>query len=218
MSAQELPDPDRDEVARAQKGDQEAFAELVRRHQDRVIRIVKRLRQFDHAIAEDLAQETFVRAWRAIGDFRHEGDFGAWLYRIAVNVGLGEVTSRRFKAAKRQVSLDLTYDDGDRMFDPKEQRPTRPERFLERGELSRVLQYALSLLQEEFRVPVILCDVEGLDYERIAAILGVPIGTVRSRIHRGRERLKDVIVRRHGVPATDVEPAGEGEPSPGGTS
>ncbi len=212
-------------MLRAQAGDQDAFAELVRRHQDRVIRIVMRMRQFDLAAAEDLAQETFIRAWRAIGTFRQEGEFGAWLYRIAVNVGLGEVTSTRFKAAKKQVSLDLTYDDGDRMFDPKEHRPTRPDRFLERGELSRVLQYALSLLPEEFRVPVILCDVEGLDYERIAAILDVPIGTVRSRIHRGRERLKDVILRRHGQPATDVEPSGDGmddssdvdvaDPSPG---
>ncbi len=216
MSAPDGTDPDLDLVLRAQAGDQNAFNDIVLRHQDRVLRIVKRMRQLDHAAAEDLAQETFVRAWRFLHDFRSTGEFGAWLYRIAVNVALGAVTSRRFKESRRQFSLDLTYEDGEKVRDPAEHRPTRPDRFLEQSELSRALEAALALLPEEFRTAVILCDVEGFDYERIAAILEVPVGTVRSRIHRGRERMKDFILRRHGVPSTDVEASGGGEPRPGG--
>jgi RNA polymerase sigma-70 factor (ECF subfamily) len=193
-------------VERARSGDREAFGDLVLLYQDAVYRIVRRTSQVDPSFAEDLAQETFLRAFRALDSFRGECSFAHWLFRIATNLTINRVTTVAARAERRAVSLDAppTVRDGEERLDPADCGQPAPEARMERVELRNALDQALSRIPEEFRAAVVLRDVEGLDYDAIAEVLKVPIGTVRSRLHRGREALRDVVTRIYGVPALDV--------------
>jgi RNA polymerase sigma-70 factor (ECF subfamily) len=162
-------------VAEAAAGSREAFDELVRRHQGRVYRLVRTL-VGDAAEAEDLAQEAFVRAFRSIGRFRGDAAFATWLHRLAVNV----VHDHRVRQARRWWLWTATPID-----------PAAPvDETLARRQL---IERALASLPEDLRVAVTLRDLEGLDYREIASVLGVPIGTVESRIFRARQRLRPLL-------------------------
>lgn len=158
-----------------------SWDELVRQHADRVYRLAYRLSGNQHD-AEDLTQETFIRVFRAVQNYQ-PGTFEGWLHRITTNLFLDMVRRRN------RVRMEALPDDYDRV--PSEG-PT-PEQIYHDSRLGPDLQAALDSLQPEFRAAVVLCDIEGLSYEEIGATLGVKLGTVRSRIHRGRQAIRDFL-------------------------
>ncbi len=166
-----------------------SWDEVVREHADRVYRLAYRLTGNQHD-AEDLTQETFVRVFRSLASYR-PGTFEGWLHRITTNLFLDMVRRRS------RVRMEALPEDSDRMPG----NGPEPEQVFSDTHLDPALQAALHELAPEFRAAVVLCDIEGLSYEEIGATLGVKLGTVRSRIHRGRAALR-VALERHRA-ATD---------------
>ena len=159
--------------------------EVVRTHADRVYRLAYRL-SGNRADAEDLTQETFVRVFRSLAQYS-PGTFEGWLHRITTNLFLDMVRRRQ------RIRFDaLPEDAGDRLAgaDPG------PEQTYDATHLDPEIQAALDALPPDFRVAVVLCDLEELSYEEIAATLGIKVGTVRSRIHRGRVLLRQALAHR----------------------
>jgi len=152
--------------------------EVVRQHADRVYRLAYRLAG-NAQDAEDLTQETFIRVFRSLSSYR-PGTFEGWLHRITTNLFLDMVRRRN------RVRMEALPEDYDRV--PGDE--PSPEQAFTAAHLDSDLQEALDELPPEFRAAVVLCDVEGLSYEEIGATLGVKMGTVRSRIHRGRQALR----------------------------
>jgi RNA polymerase sigma-70 factor (ECF subfamily) len=188
--ADELTNPsDAELVSRAQRGDPTAFSELVERYQDRVYNLCYRMCH-NHADALDLAQSTFLRALQALPRFEVRAKFFTWLFRIAVNQALSHRRARR-----RQPTLSLRWsdDEDERPFEPPAVDDDDPSQTMARSELHARLEAALGKLDEEFRAAVVLRDVEELDYAAIAEILEVPVGTVKSRIYRGRMMLRELL-------------------------
>jgi RNA polymerase sigma-70 factor (ECF subfamily) len=175
-------------VGRAAAGDAEAFRALVELHQGRIIAFLRRLCGCPEQ-AIDLAQETFLSAYKHLGAFRQESRFSTWLHSIALNHARG--ASRR----RRPVhSLDAVAADGSRVFaEPAAAMPHASAR-LEHQDLTRRLTTALDKLDDRYREVVILADMHDASYEEIAATLAIPIGTVRSRLHRGRLELRSLLV------------------------
>jgi RNA polymerase sigma-70 factor (ECF subfamily) len=176
-------DIDQKLVVRVQRGDNTAFDLLVRKYQHKVAKLVGRYVR-DHAEAEDVTQEAFIKAYRALRGFRGDSAFYTWLYRIAVNTAKNYLESR----GRRPVSLDLELE-GLEMLDDSEslREQATPERQLLTGEIATTIQQVLDLLPADLRTAITLREVEGLSYEEIAEIMDCPIGTVRSRIFRARE-------------------------------
>ncbi|MFD1811566.1 RNA polymerase sigma factor SigE [Rhodococcus gannanensis] len=163
-------------------GDQSAMPswdELVREHGDRVYRLAYRL-SGNAQDAEDLTQDTFIRVFRSLSNYQ-AGTFEGWLHRITTNLFLDMVRRRN------RIKMEALPEDYERV---PSQNPN-PEQVYHDARLDPDLQAALDSLAPEFRAAVVLCDVEGLSYEEIGATLGVKLGTVRSRIHRGRQALRD---------------------------
>lgn len=163
-------------------GDQSAMPswdELVREHGDRVYRLAYRL-SGNAQDAEDLTQDTFIRVFRSLSNYQ-AGTFEGWLHRITTNLFLDMVRRRN------RIRMEALPEDYERV---PSQTPN-PEQVYHDARLDPDLQAALDSLAPEFRAAVVLCDVEGLSYEEIGATLGVKLGTVRSRIHRGRQALRD---------------------------
>jgi RNA polymerase sigma-70 factor (ECF subfamily) len=174
-----------------------SWEQVVREHSGRVYRLAYRLTGNVHD-AEDLTQEVFVRVFRSLSSYT-PGTFEGWLHRITTNLFLDGV--RR----KKRVRFDpLAEDAHDRVAG----REPDPSRVYEDTHLDDDVQAALDALSPEFRAAVVLCDIEGLSYEEVAATLGIKLGTVRSRIHRGRAQLRTALAhRRRPAPGT----AGRGE-------
>lgn len=160
-----------------------SWDELVRQHADRVYRLAYRLSGNQHD-AEDLTQETFIRVFRSVQNYQ-PGTFEGWLHRITTNLFLDMVRRRG------RIRMEALPEDYDRV--PADE--PNPEQIYHDSRLGADLQAALDSLAPEFRAAVVLCDIEGLSYEEIGATLGVKLGTVRSRIHRGRQALRDYLAR-----------------------
>jgi RNA polymerase sigma-70 factor (ECF subfamily) len=158
-----------------------SWDELVRQHADRVYRLAYRLSGSQHD-AEDLTQETFIRVFRSVQNYQ-PGTFEGWLHRITTNLFLDMVRRRS------RIRMEALPEDYDRV--PADE--PNPEEIYHDSRLGPDLQAALDSLAPEFRAAVVLCDIEGLSYEEIGATLGVKLGTVRSRIHRGRQALRDYL-------------------------
>jgi RNA polymerase sigma-70 factor (ECF subfamily) len=160
-----------------------SWDELVRQHADRVYRLAYRLSGNQHD-AEDLTQETFIRVFRSVQNYQ-PGTFEGWLHRITTNLFLDMVRRRS------RIRMEALPEDYDRVpaADPN------PEQIYHDSRLGADLQAALDSLPPEFRAAVVLCDIEGLSYEEIGATLGVKLGTVRSRIHRGRQALREYLAK-----------------------
>ena len=167
--------------ATGDKATMPSWDELVRQHADRVYRLAYRLSGNQHD-AEDLTQETFIRVFRSVKNYQ-PGTFEGWLHRITTNLFLDMVRRRG------RVRMEALPDDYDRV--PADE--PNPEEIYHESRLGPDLQAALDSLPPEFRAAVVLCDIEGLSYEEIGATLGVKLGTVRSRIHRGRQALRDYL-------------------------
>ncbi|WP_167099928.1 RNA polymerase sigma factor SigE [Amycolatopsis granulosa] len=169
-----------------------SWDEVVREHGDRVYRLAYRLTGNSHD-AEDLTQETFIRVFRSLASYK-PGTFEGWLHRITTNLFL-DMARRRSRVRMEGLPEDTDRIVGD---DPS------PEQVYSDTHLDPDLQAALDELPPEFRAAVVLCDVEGLSYEEIGATLGVKLGTVRSRIHRGRQALRASLERRRAAKEESV--------------
>ncbi len=173
-------------------GDSAAFGELVRKYQDRLFNTLLRLTGCREE-AEDVAQEAFVQAYFKLHTFQQNSAFYTWLYRIAFNVGISRRRRRR-----HEMSVDWGKEvAGAEPVDDLEM----PEVRLEREERAEQLQEAIQTLSEEHRAILILREMEGCCYETIAEVLDLPIGTVRSRLHRARMQLRDYLKEALGEPA-----------------
>jgi RNA polymerase sigma-70 factor (ECF subfamily) len=166
--------------------------QVVRDHSARVYRLAYRL-SGNPQDAEDLTQETFVRVFRSLADFS-PGTFEGWLHRITTNLFLDMVRRRQ------RIRFDALPEDTERLPGSA----PSPEQVYADTHLDPQIQAALDALSPEFRVAVVLCDIEGLTYEEIAATLGIKLGTVRSRIHRGRVQLRQALA--HLAPRAVVMP------------
>lgn len=172
-------------VKRVQAGERKAFDLLVRRYQHKVLGVISRY-VADWAEAQDVAQESFVRAYRAIGNFRGESAFYTWLYKIATNTAKNWLVSQGRRPPTDDVQVDdaVHLDAAVRLKDS-----STPERELLRQEIERTVFETVEALPDELRQAITLREVEGLSYEEISERMDCPIGTVRSRIFRAREAI-----------------------------
>ena len=185
------PDGDSDAllVERTLAGDDHAFELLVIKYQRRIQRLIARMVR-DVDLVEDIAQETFIRAYRALHQFRGDAQFYTWLYRIAVNTAKKALLDLKHDPLVTEAALRPASED-EETFVP-ENEPTAeetPETVLAAQEIAAAVQAALDGLPEDLRQAVTLREIEGLSYEDIAAVMNCPIGTVRSRIFRAREAI-----------------------------
>ena len=176
---------DQELVRRVQRGDTAAFDLLVRKYQHRIAALVGRYIR-DWSECQDVAQETFMRAYRAIGGFRGDAQFYTWLHRIAVNTAKNHLVAHRRRPPTDDIDVSDAeqFDSGIRLRDSD-----TPERELMRQQMEQTVMRAVEALPEELRVAITLREVDGLSYEDIATRMGCPIGTVRSRIFRAREAI-----------------------------
>jgi len=174
-------------VTRVQKGDRAAFDLLVLKYQHKVAKLVSRYVR-DRSEVEDVAQEAFIKAYRAIGGFRGESAFYTWLYRIAVNTAKNYLDSqgRRPPSTDMEVEGAELIESGDSLRDQ-----ATPERRLLTDEIAETVNRAIESLPEDLRTAITLREIEGLSYEEIAQAMDCPIGTVRSRIFRAREAIDE---------------------------
>ena len=175
-------------VHRAQKGDYRAFDLLILKYQARVITLANKFVN-DKQIAEDIAQESFIKVYKSIGSFRGESAFFTWLYRVAVNTAKNYLSSKKRK--KEMLVSDITDSD---TTDPLSALTTEsPEDILAANNLREIILKSFGDLPEEIRTALSLREFEGLSYQEISKILDCPVGTVRSRIFRGREQIQEAI-------------------------
>jgi RNA polymerase sigma-70 factor (ECF subfamily) len=177
------------------KGKVDAFGELIHPYQDRLYNTLFRMVGQRHD-ADELFQETMICAFRGLATYHGEASFYTWLYRIAMNVAM----DRHRKQQLRVVSIDVLHETG--AFDVADEHSAQQTTSsLEQQETHTLIQKALEQLGDEYRAIIILKDVEGFKYEEIAAMLDVPIGTVRSRLHRARAELRAILepMRQSGI-------------------
>lgn len=176
---------DQDLVARVQRGDSVAFDLLVRKYQNRVAAVIARYIR-DWAEVQDVAQDTFIRAYRAIGSFRGDAQFSTWLHRIAVNTAKNHLAASNRRPPADGIELEDAelFESGLRLRDTD-----TPERELMRQQLEQTVLAAVEALPSDLREAITLREVEGLSYEEIAERMACPVGTVRSRIFRARETI-----------------------------
>ena len=174
-------------VRRAKKGDYGAFDLLVLKYQSRVIATAFKYVK-EKQLAEDIAQEAFIKSYKSINSFREESSFYTWIYRITVNTAKNYLVSS--KRRDEVVISDLSQDDS---FYPEKLDVDSPQEILKASELRDLIFETLSSLGEETRTALSLREFDGLSYEQIAEIVKCPVGTVRSRIFRGREMIEEVV-------------------------
>jgi RNA polymerase sigma-70 factor (ECF subfamily) len=180
-------------VKRVQRGDKSAFDLLVRKYQHKVVKLVLRYVR-NPAEAEDIAQEAFIKAYRALPQFRGDSAFYTWMYRIAINTAKNSLASR--DRSPIAYDLDLTDPEESHSVQGKLQDPDTPEGMALTEEIRGIVNSAIEGLPEELKTAIVLRELDGLSYEEIAAAMECPVGTVRSRIFRAREaidkRLREV--------------------------
>lgn len=176
-------------VERVQKGDKRAFDLLVKKYQHKIIALVGRYVN-DHHEQQDVAQEAFIKAYRAINSFRAESAFYTWMYRIAINTAKNHLVSR----SRRPPGTDVDMEDAENFSLTSSMRDNdSPEANLMRDELETRIFATLNQLPDDLKTAISLREFEGLSYEDIAQIMQCPVGTVRSRIFRAREAIDKAI-------------------------
>lgn len=175
-------------IAECLKGQTDAFGVLVRRYQERLYHSVYRLVE-NSEDAQDVVQEAFLNAYQSLDGFKGDSLFFTWLYRIAVNTAIS--LKRKHRAMAR---MEIMRNNGERAFEPHDPSvASRPEHALEQAEQQTRVRQALARLSPEHRTVLVLKDMEGQKYETMAEILQVPIGTIRSRLHRARLELRELL-------------------------
>lgn len=195
MSDKEI---DQQLVERVQRGDKQAFGLLVSKYQRKLGRLLSRMIR-DPAEVEDVAQEAFIKAYRALPNFRGESAFYTWLYRIGVNTAKNYLVSqgRRAPTTTEVEAEDAEqYESGDLLRDND-----TPERLMQTRQIGETVNAAMDALPEDLRTAIVLREIEGLSYEEISSLMNCPIGTVRSRIFRAREAIAERL-----KPMLDVAP------------
>ncbi len=181
-------------VERARAGEKQAFSELVNAFADRIHAYLYNM-VGDRELAEDLTQETFVRAWQALSSFRGGAAFGTWLYRIATNLAIDAM--RRRKREGPQQSLDEPVEGEDSEMERQLADPARgPDEVVEARELQAAVREAIGELSPKLRAVLLMYDFEGMSYEEIAQALGVPMGTVKSRLFNARQQLRKLVAQK----------------------
>jgi RNA polymerase sigma-70 factor, ECF subfamily len=176
---------DEDLVLKVQQGDKKSYDLLVLKYQHRIIQLVNRYVK-DPSEAQDVAQEAFIKAYRALGSFRGDSAFYTWLYRIAIN------TAKNYLVARTRRSSDYEVDIQDAEASenaPQLQGMETPERLLISQEIVDTIKSAIEKLPEDMRIAIMLREFEGMSYEEIAETMECPVGTVRSRLFRAREAI-----------------------------
>jgi RNA polymerase sigma-70 factor, ECF subfamily len=195
MSDREI---DQQLVERVQRGDKQAFGLLVSKYQRKLARLLSRMIR-DPAEVEDVTQEAFIKAYRALPSFRGDSAFYTWLYRIGINTAKNYLMSqgRRAPTSTPTDSEEAeSMEDGDALRDID-----TPERLMMTRQIGETVNAAMDALPEELRTAIVLREIEGLSYEEIASVMDCPIGTVRSRIFRAREAISERI-----RPMLDIAP------------
>jgi RNA polymerase sigma-70 factor (ECF subfamily) len=186
-------------VTRCQEGDTDAFEHVVRRHQKRMLNIAYRIiGNYDEAC--EITQDAFVAAYNNIKGFRREAAFSTWLSAICINIArnrLKRLKARRFREG-RSLDDPISSPDGKRGMDPPASDPTPLER-LEARDIRHHVQECINTLDTEFKEVLVLRDMQGFSYEEISTMLDVPAGTVKSRLFRAREGMKDCLKKVRGV-------------------
>lgn len=172
-------------VKKVQSGDKRAFDMLVIKYQHRIMALISRYIQ-DSTEVQDIAQEVFIKAFRALADFRGDSAFYTWLYRIAVNTAKNHLVTM----GRRPPTQDVEVLDAEQFSDARGLRDmASPDHLLQRDQLEKVVYDAIKQLPGELKEAILLREMEGLSYEQIATVMSCPIGTVRSRIFRAREAI-----------------------------
>lgn len=185
MAKQPQEATDQELVKRVQQGDKRAFDLLVLKYQHKIAAIISRFVK-DSAEVHDVSQEAFIKAYRALGNFRGDSAFYTWIYRIAINTAKNYLVSK----GRRPPSSDVDIDDAEFYTGAEGLRDiTTPEAEAMRDELEDVVNRAIRDLPEDLRTAVTLREMEGMSYEEIAEVMDCPVGTVRSRIFRAREAI-----------------------------
>ena len=180
---------DQELVQRVQAGDKNAFDVLIMKYQQRIINVITGF-VHDPVEAQDVAQEAFIKAYRAIPNFRGDSAFYTWLYRIAINTSKNHLTAR----ARRPPTSDVDAADATNVYDARELKEFEtPESNLVSDELEQAIHQAIDELQEDTATAIKLREFEGMSYEEISEAMECPIGTVRSRIFRAREAIEQRI-------------------------
>ena len=181
-------DIDQELVERVQRGDKQAFGLLVEKYRRKLGRLLSRFIR-DPAEVEDVVQEAFIKAYRALPNFRGESAFYTWLYRIGIN------TAKNYLVAmgrRPQTQNEIEVEDAENFEDGEELRVIEtPETELMTKEIAKTVHESIEALPEDLRTAIVLREIEGLSYEEIAEIMNCPIGTVRSRIFRARESIAE---------------------------
>jgi len=182
MSEREI---DQELVLRVQRGDKKAFDLLVLKYQQKVINLISRYVR-DSSEAQDVAQEAFIKAYRALPRFRGDSAFYTWLYRIAINTAKNHIVSQSRRPPSNGIEAEVAeqLDAGIRL-----QEHATPENFLLEDEIAQTVRQAIDDLPDDLRMAITLRELEGLSYEEIANTMSCPVGTVRSRIFRAREAI-----------------------------
>jgi RNA polymerase sigma-70 factor (ECF subfamily) len=181
-------DIDQQLVERVQRGDKQAFGLLVDKYRRKLGRLLSRFIR-DQAEVEDVVQEAFIKAYRALPNFRGESAFYTWLYRIGINTAKNYLVSM---GRRPQTSNEIDVDDAENFEDGDELRTLdTPETELMTQEIAKTVQLAIDALPEDLKTAIVLREIEGLSYEEIATMMDCPIGTVRSRIFRARESIAE---------------------------
>ncbi|HWK82811.1 MAG TPA: RNA polymerase sigma factor RpoE [Caldimonas sp.] len=196
------PDADAPLIERVKQGDVKAFEMLVVKYQRRIERLIGRMVR-DVDLVPDIAQETFIRAYRAIPQFRGDSAFYTWLYRIAVNTAKKALMElKRDPLVTEAARASRDEEDDSPRFDSELSDGATPEALLASKQIAAAVNFAIEGLSEELRQAITLREIEGLSYEEIAELMHCPIGTVRSRIFRAREaiaaRLRPLLDTREG--------------------
>ncbi|HAL37196.1 MAG TPA: RNA polymerase sigma factor RpoE [Polaromonas sp.] len=192
LQAEKATDSDAMLVERAVAGDQKAFELLVIKYQRRIQRLIGRMVR-DVDLVEDIAQETFIRAYRALAQFRGEAQFYTWLYRIAVNTAKKALMDLKRNPTVSENSFKSADDDETSPLENELTSSETPDAVLASKEIAEMVNAAIEALPEELRQAITLREIEGLSYEEISEAMSCPIGTVRSRIFRAREAISEKV-------------------------
>jgi RNA polymerase sigma-70 factor (ECF subfamily) len=177
-------------MLRAGQGEKRAFDEIVRRYSSKMVNLAYQILG-DRDLAQDVGQETFLRAYRSAARYREISKFSTWLYTIAINLCRNELRRRKFKTYSLEGMAER--EDSDRLRIDIADEKRMPDLDLERKEIGRMVREAVATLPEKFKTPLVLRDIQGLTYEEIGGILGLPEGTVKSRINRARIRVRQIL-------------------------
>lgn len=181
---------DKELLKRCRRGDEGAFAQLVDSHKDMVFTVIDRM-IYQKSIIEDLAQEVFIRVYKGIPHFRGKSKLSTWIYRIAYNVCLAEIGS-----GHNRHDIPIMDDErGEALSQGLAKAHGNPEKWVEKLELKETIGRLLSCLRPKYRMVLTLYYLQGLSYTEIAQVMRLPLGTVKTHLHRARKRLRDMIIK-----------------------